>query len=182
MTLQKIALSLVATVASFAFTPALRADTHVALADFGVSVGTPDAGFGFWIGQSAPHRYYYPGPVYREYGPPWRHRYVRIVPPPTVVVRPPVAASRRLRWWHRPRRWSGSDHYGLDHEFQRLADLGADHSAGPVVHRTTGRVLRPDADQRAASARVRLLTAGLRSARLALLRREHIVRRAPRRA
>jgi hypothetical protein len=88
MTLQKMVLSVVATVASFAFTPALRADTHVALADFGVSVGTP--GSGFWIGQAAPERHHYYGPVYRDHGPPWRHRYVRVLPPPAVVVRPPV--------------------------------------------------------------------------------------------
>ena len=92
MTPQKIALSLVATVASLSFTPALRADTHVGLG-FGATVVTPDAGFGFWIGQSGPERHFYRGPVYREYGPPWRHRSVRIGPPVVVVVRPPVVVA-----------------------------------------------------------------------------------------
>lgn len=96
MTLQKIALSVVATVASLALTPALRADTHIAVSGgFGATVGTPDGGIGFWIGRSAPERHYYYhgpyyGPVYREYGRPWQDRFVRIGPPPVVVVRPPV--------------------------------------------------------------------------------------------
>jgi hypothetical protein len=94
MTLQRIALSLVATVASLALTPALRADTHVAVSGFGASIVTPDAGIGFWIGGGAPDRHIYrrPAPVYRDhysYGYPWRHGYVR-VGPPVVVVRPPV--------------------------------------------------------------------------------------------
>ncbi len=99
MILQKMALSIVATVASLSFTPALRADTHVRLAGFGgfgATVNTHDGGFGFWIGGGDSHRHYYPGPVYRDhyyygypYGYPWRHDYVRIGPP-VVVVRPPV--------------------------------------------------------------------------------------------
>jgi len=95
MTLQKTALSIVATVASLAFTPALRADTHVSLAGFGLSVATPDGGIGFWLGGGAPHRHVYPGPVYRDhyyYGRPWRHDYVR-VGPPAVIVRPPVVVE-----------------------------------------------------------------------------------------
>jgi hypothetical protein len=92
MILQKMALGIVATVASLAFTPTLRADTHVALAGFGLSVATPDAGIGFWIGQAAPERHVYRGPVYRDhhyYGRPWQHGYVRIGPP-VVIARPPV--------------------------------------------------------------------------------------------
>ena len=38
MTLQRIALSIVATVASLALTPALRADTHVTVSGFGASL------------------------------------------------------------------------------------------------------------------------------------------------
>jgi hypothetical protein len=93
MTLQKIALSVVATVASLALTPALRADTHIAVSGFGATVGTPDGGIGFWIGGSAPHRHYYHGPVYREYGRPWHDPFIRIGPPPVVVVRPPVVVQ-----------------------------------------------------------------------------------------
>jgi hypothetical protein len=92
MTLQKIALSVVATVAALALTPALRADTHIAVSGFGGTIVTPNAGIGVWIGQSAPERHYYPGPVYRGYGPPWRHRVVRMGPP-VVVVRPPVVVQ-----------------------------------------------------------------------------------------
>ncbi len=92
MTLQRIALSIVATVASLSFTPALKAGPHVALSGFGATINTPDAGIGFWIGGGAPHRHVYYPPVYRDhyyYGRPWRHDYVR-VGPPVVVVRPPV--------------------------------------------------------------------------------------------
>ncbi|MCL5278775.1 MAG: hypothetical protein M1376_02580 [Planctomycetes bacterium] len=92
MTLQRIALSIVATVASLGLTPALKADTHVALAGFGATVVTPDAGIGFWIGGGAPSRHVYHRPVYRDhyyYGYPRWHGYVR-VGPPVVVVRPPV--------------------------------------------------------------------------------------------
>jgi hypothetical protein len=92
MTLQRIALGIVATVASLSLTPAVRADTHVS-AGFGATVGTPGAGIGFWIGSSAPEHHYYPGPVYRHYGYPRRHRYVRVLPPPAVVVRPPVVVQ-----------------------------------------------------------------------------------------
>ena len=91
MTLQKIALGLVATVASLSLTPALRADTHVSISGFVGAMLAPHAGIGVWIGQRAP------APVYRagahrerEYGPSWRHRFVRIGPPPVVIVRPPV--------------------------------------------------------------------------------------------
>jgi hypothetical protein len=87
MTLQKIALGMVATVASLALTPAVQADTHIAVSGFGATVGTPDGGIGFWIGGSAPQRHYYHGPVYRGYGRPWHDRFG---PPPVVVVRPPV--------------------------------------------------------------------------------------------
>jgi len=95
MTLQRIALSIVATVASLSFTPALRADTHVAFSGFGGTVVTPDAGIGFWIGRGAPERHVYRGPVYRDhyyYGRPWRRDYIR-VGPPVVVVRPPVVVE-----------------------------------------------------------------------------------------
>jgi hypothetical protein len=92
MTLQRIALSIVATAASLGFTPALKADTHVALGGFGASIVMPDAGIGFWIGGGTPDRHAYHPPVYRDhyyYGRPWRHGYVR-VGPPVAVVRPPV--------------------------------------------------------------------------------------------
>ena len=93
MTLQKIALSIVATVASLALTPALRADTHLAVSGFGGTIVTPNAGIGVWIGPSAPERHIYRAPAYRvhrEYGPPWQRRFVRIGPPPVVRVRPPA--------------------------------------------------------------------------------------------
>ncbi len=92
MTLQRIALSIVATVASLALTPTLQAGTHVTVSGFGGTIVTPDAGIGFWIGGGAPERHVYHRPVYRDhyyYGHPWRHDYVR-VGPPVVVVRPPV--------------------------------------------------------------------------------------------
>ncbi len=98
MILDKMALSIVATVASLSFTPALRADTHVTLAGFsgfGATLNTRDAGIGFWIGGGAPHRHVYPGPVCRDhyyYGHPWRHDYIR-VGPPVVVGRPPVVVE-----------------------------------------------------------------------------------------
>lgn len=91
MTPQKIALSIVATVASLSFTPALRADTHVSLGGFGAVVGGHGGSFGFWIG-GGPERHVYRPPVYRFYGQPWRHDYVR-VGPPIVVVRPPVVVE-----------------------------------------------------------------------------------------
>jgi len=94
MTLHKIALSIVATVASLSFTPALRADTHVALAGFGGSITTHDGGFGFWIGGGHPNRHVYRVPPYRYYhGRPWHRDYVRVGPPPVVVVRPPVVVE-----------------------------------------------------------------------------------------
>lgn len=95
MTLQRIALSIAATVASLGFTPALKADTHVALGGFGASIVTPDVGIGFWIGGGTPDRHVYHRPVYRDhyYGRPWRHGYVR-VGPPAVIVRPPVVVQR----------------------------------------------------------------------------------------
>src|SRR5512147_3022733 len=92
MTLQRIALGIVATVASLSLTPALRADTHVAVSGFGGSIVTPGAGIGFWIGGGAPDRHVYHRPVYRDryyYGYPRWHGYVR-VGPPVAVVRPPV--------------------------------------------------------------------------------------------
>ncbi len=92
MALQRIALGIVATVASLSLTPALRADPHVTISGFGASIATPDAGIGFWIGGGAPERHVYHRPIYRDhyyYGHPWRHGYVR-VGPPVVVVRPPV--------------------------------------------------------------------------------------------
>ena len=92
MTLRRIALSIMATVASLSLTPALRADTHIAVSGFGGTIVTPHAGIGVWIGQPAPERHVYRRPVYRDhyyYGHPWRHDYVR-VGPPVVVVRPPV--------------------------------------------------------------------------------------------
>jgi len=93
MTLQRIALSIVATVASLSFTPALKAGTHVSAGfGFGGTINTPDAGIGFWIGGGGPERHVYRRPVYRDhyyYGRPWRHDYIR-VGPPVVVVRPPV--------------------------------------------------------------------------------------------
>jgi hypothetical protein len=95
MTLQRIALSIVATMASLSLTPALKADTHVALSGFGATINTPDAGIGFWIGHGAPNRHVYRRPVYPNhyyYGRPWRHDYVR-VRPPVVVVRPPVVVQ-----------------------------------------------------------------------------------------
>jgi hypothetical protein len=95
MTLQRIALSIVATVASLSFTPALKAGTHIALSGFGATINTPDAGIGFWIGGGAPERHVYRRPVYRDhyyYGRPWRHDYIR-VGPPVVVVRPPVVVE-----------------------------------------------------------------------------------------
>ena len=92
MTLQKIAFGIVATVASLSLAPALRADTHVSISGFGGAIVAPHAGIGLWIGRPAPapvyrlpaHR------EYREYGPPWRHRFVRIGSPPVVIVRPPA--------------------------------------------------------------------------------------------
>jgi hypothetical protein len=90
MTLQKMALSIVAAVASLALTPALRADTHIGISGFGGTIVAPHAGIGVWIGPSTPERHVYRAAPYREYGPPWRHRFVRIGPPPVVVVRPPV--------------------------------------------------------------------------------------------
>jgi hypothetical protein len=95
MTLQRIALSIVATVASLSLTPTLQAGTHVAVSGFGGSIVTPDAGIGFWIGQGAPERHVYRRPAYRDhyyYGRPWQHNYVR-VGPPVVVVRPPVVVQ-----------------------------------------------------------------------------------------
>jgi hypothetical protein len=83
----------VATVASLSLTPALRADTHIALSGFGGTVATPDGGIGFWIGgRPAPERHYYRVSPYREYYGPWRHYPVR-VGPPVVVVRPPVMVA-----------------------------------------------------------------------------------------
>ena len=97
MTLQRIALSVVATVASLSFTPALQADPHIAVSGFGASITTRDAGIGFWIGGGAPERHVYHRPAYRDhhyyYGRPWRHDYVR-VGPPVVVVRPPVVVQQ----------------------------------------------------------------------------------------
>jgi hypothetical protein len=93
MTVQKITLSVVAMVASLVLTGAARADTHIAVAGFGGAIVTPHAGIGVWVGPSAPERHVYHAPVYREhreYGPPWRHRFVRMGPPPVVIVRPPV--------------------------------------------------------------------------------------------
>jgi len=95
MTLRRIALSIMATVASLSLTPALRADTHIAVSGFGGTIVTPHAGIGVWIGQSAPERHVYRRPVYRDhyyYGRPWRRDYVR-VGPPVVVVRPPVVVA-----------------------------------------------------------------------------------------
>jgi hypothetical protein len=93
MTLQKMALSIVATVALLSVTPALRADTHVAISGFGGMIATHDVGIGFWFGGGAPEHHAYRGPVYGghyyDYGRPWRHDYVR-VGPPVVIVRPPV--------------------------------------------------------------------------------------------
>jgi len=96
MILQKMALSVVATVAALSLTPTTRANTHVSISGFGGTIVTPHAGIGVWVGQPAPERPYYHGyyhgPVYRDYGPPWRHRFVRIGPP-VVVVRPPVVVE-----------------------------------------------------------------------------------------
>jgi hypothetical protein len=91
MTLQKIALGIVATVASLSLAPALRADTNIAISGFGGMIATPHTGVGVWIGQPAPAPVYRAAPYreYREYGPPWRHRFVRIGPP-VVIVRPPI--------------------------------------------------------------------------------------------
>lgn len=89
MTLQKITLSMVATVASLALTPAVQADTHVAISGFGAMIGTSHAGIGVWIGKSAPDRHIPRALSHREYGRNWRPRAVR-VGPPVVVVRPPV--------------------------------------------------------------------------------------------
>jgi hypothetical protein len=96
MTLQRIALSIVVTVASLSLTPALKAGTHVSLSGFGASIVTPDAGLGFWIGGGAPQRHVYRRPIYRDhyyYGRPWRHGYLR-VGPPAVVVRPPIVVEQ----------------------------------------------------------------------------------------
>jgi hypothetical protein len=96
MTLQRIALGIVATVAWLSLTPALQADPHVTVSGFGVSIGTPEAGIGFWIGGRAPERHVYHPPVYRHhpyYGHPWRHGYVR-VGPPVAIVRPPVVVQQ----------------------------------------------------------------------------------------
>jgi hypothetical protein len=96
MTLQRIALGIVAAVASLWLTPALQAGTRVTVSGFGASIVTPDAGIGFWIGGGVPERHVYdrPVPVYRDhhyYGHPYRHGYVRIGPPPVVVQpAPPV--------------------------------------------------------------------------------------------
>jgi hypothetical protein len=90
MTLPRIALSIVAAVASLSLPPALRADTHVKLAGFGIGVNTPGAGIGFWIGSAARAQHVDRAPSHREYVPSWRQRFIRIGPPPLVVVRPPV--------------------------------------------------------------------------------------------
>jgi hypothetical protein len=99
MTLQRIALSIVATVASLSLTPTLQAGTHISVSGFGGSIVTPDAGIGFWIGGGAPERHVYRRPVYQDhyygnhyyYGRPYRPDYIRVGPP--VVVRPPVVVQ-----------------------------------------------------------------------------------------
>jgi hypothetical protein len=92
MTLQKAVLAIVTAVVSLSFPSALRADTQIGLSGFGGTILTPHGGLGVWIGEPAPTPVYR-APAhreYREYAPPWRHRFVRIGPPPVVIVRPPA--------------------------------------------------------------------------------------------